>query len=217
MELACPHCSEHFDFEPVTVLTPESEHLAELLHGTLNCVECPQCHATLNVPAQLIYRDPQRPFMAIQTAHPMDDDAALAMAMQVDEDATETARAAGLQRPPVRLVFSRPDFIEKIALHQQQLDDRIVEFAKYQLFNGGAQGLDPKRHRLLFDFAQKDASALAFLIYDRKSGRPVRVLQVPMTEFQALKDEFAAKAELRQELDHCFPGCRVDVDILINH
>ena len=154
--------------------------------------------------------------MAIQTAHPVEEDEAIALALQVDESASETAREAGLPRPAVRLVFNRPDFLEKIALHQQELDDRVVEFAKYQLFNGGAEGLDPKRHRLLFDFAQKDGSCLGFLIYDRKSGRPIRVLQVPMKEFEALRDEIGANAALRQELDHCFPGCRVDVDILLN-
>ena len=53
MELACPHCSEHFGFEPITVLTPDSEHLAELFLGSLNCVECPQCHATLSAQIQL--------------------------------------------------------------------------------------------------------------------------------------------------------------------
>ena len=217
MELACPHCSEHFEFEPITVLTPDSEHLAELLHGTLNCVDCPQCQATLNVPAQLIYRDHQRPFLAVQPAQSLPPETEAAMALQLDESATEEAQAAGLQRPVVRLVFTRPDFIEKIALHQQGLDDRLVEYAKYQLFNGGADGITPQRHRLLFDFTQKDAGRLTFIIYDRKTGRPVRVLQVPMTEFNQLVKEFRQNPALQAKLDRCFPGCRVDVDTLLNH
>ncbi len=217
MELACPHCSEHFDFEPVTTLTPDSEHLSELLHGTLNCVACPKCQAMLNVPVQLIYRDPQRPFMAVQTAHPMTEEDSATLTLKLDESATEAARTEGLQCPTVRLVFTRPDFIEKIALHQQELDDRLVEYAKYQLFNGGAEGLNPKRHRLLFDFTQKDTGRLTFIIYDRKTGRPIRVLQVPMEEFQKLSEEFQANPALREELDRCFPGCLVDIDMLINN
>lgn len=217
MELACPHCSEHFDFDPITVLTPDSEHLPNLLHGTLNCVACPKCQAMLNVPAQLIYRDHQRPFMVVQPAHPLPADEEAALALQLDESATEEARAEGLQRPTVRLVFTRPDFIEKIALHQQGLDDRLVEYAKYQLFNGGAEGITPQRHRLLFDFTQKEAGRLTFFIYDRKTGRPIRVLQVPMEEFQRLSEEFLSNADLQAELDHCFPGCRVDIDMLLNH
>ena len=139
------------------------------------------------------------------------------LAMQFDESATEAAQAEGLQRPTVRLVFTRPDFIEKIALHQQGLDDRLVEYAKYQLFNGGAEGITPQRHRLLFDFTQKDAGLLTFIIYDRKTGRPIRVLQVPMEEFQHLSQEIQDNDDLRAELDRCFPGCRVDIDMLLNH
>ena len=217
MELACPHCSEHFEFEPVTVLTAESEHLPELLHGTLNCVACPKCQAMLNVPVQLIYRDHQRPFMVVQTAHPLPPEEETMLALQFDESATEAAQAEGLQRPTVRLVFTRPDFIEKIALHQQGLDDRLVEYAKFQLFNGGAEGISPQRHRLLFDFTQKDAGLLTFIIYDRKTGRPIRVLQVPMEEFQHLSQEIQDNSDLRTELDRCFPGCRVDIDMLLNH
>ena len=215
MELACPHCSTHFEFEPVTVLTPDSEHLPKLLHGTLNCVACPKCQATLNVPVQLIYRDHRRPFMVVQTAHPLSEEEEAALALKLDESATEAAQSEGLQRPIVRLVFSRPDFIEKIALHQQGLDDRIVEYAKYQLFNGGAEGITPQRHRLLFDFTQKNAGRLTFIIYDRKTGRPIRVLQVPMEEFQQLVTEIQNNAELQAELDHCFPGCQVDIDMLL--
>lgn len=215
MELACPHCSEHFGFEPITVLTPDSEHLAELFRGSLNCVECPQCHATLNVPAQLIYRDHKRPFMAVQSSHPLSAEEEASLALQLDESATEAAQSEGLQRPQVRLVFTRPDFLEKIALHQHELDDRIVEYAKYQLFNGGAEGITPQRHRLLFDFTQKDSGRLIFLIYDRKNGRPIRILQVPMEEFQNLTEEFQNNPDLRQELERCFPGCRVDVDMLL--
>ena len=215
MELACPHCKKHFDFEPVTILTPDSEHLAELFRGSLNSVACPQCQAMLNVPVQLIYRDHQRPFMAVQPPHPLPPEEEAAMALRLDESATEAALDEGLERPTVRLVFTRPDFIEKIALHRQGLDDRIVEYAKFQLFNGGAEGINPQRHRLLFDFTQQAEDRIVFLIYDRKTGRPVRILQVPMAEFQNLVKEFQTNSEARQELEHCFPGCRVDIDMLL--
>lgn len=153
--------------------------------------------------------------MAVQSSHPLSAEEEASLALQLDESATEAAQSEGLARPIVRLVFTRPDFLEKIALHQHGLDDRIVEYAKYQLFNGGAEGITPQRHRLLFDFTQKDSGRLIFLIYDRKAGRPIRILQVPMEEFQNLAAEFQNNLELRQELERCFPGCRVDVDILL--
>ncbi len=215
--LKCPHCGEQFDFEAVTHLSPEDSHEEELLKGTLNCVSCPACQKILNVPVRLIYRDTQKPFLLVQEPKALPDEQAKALALQLDESATTAAMNQGVQRPVVRLVFSRPDFLEKLYLWKRGLDDRVIEFAKYQLFNGGTEEgeLSLGRHRLLFDFSQKDESRLVFLVYNRQNGRPIRVLQVPMAEYQALDKEIRDNPQLRVEIDHCFPGCRVDVDELV--
>ncbi|MBO7741198.1 MAG: hypothetical protein J6S21_01465 [Victivallales bacterium] len=210
MELACPGCSARFSFEPVTVITPDSEHLDDLLAGTLNCVECPQCGKRLNIPVQLLYRDVEDPCMIVQgsaRSNPAE------LAAKLDESATDAACQTGTVRPKVRLVFARPEFIEKIHLHRSGMDDRLIEFAKYQLFNGGAgDAIDPKEHRLLYDFSQSDDDKLSFIVFNRGTGRPVRVLQVPMEEFRKLEEEVAVNPAILQELERVFPGCRVDVD-----
>ena len=214
--LQCPHCGTQFEFTPVTHLSPTDLHEQELLQGTLNCIQCPQCQKGLNVPVRLLFRDTEHPFLLVQEPHPLPETKARQLALQLDESATIAAQNQGIQRPVVRLVFTRPDFLEKLFLRQKGLDDRVVEFAKYQLYNGGTEDgqLSPARHRLLFDFSQKNDDRLVFLVYDRVSGRPIRVLQVPMAEYQALDTEIRNNPETQQEIEHCFPGCRVDVDIL---
>ncbi len=215
--LQCPHCGHRFSFTPVTSLTPGDAHEEALLRGTLNCAPCPQCQQVLNVPVRLVYRDSRRPFLLTQEPKPLPEEQAKSLALQLDEAVTEVARSQNVQRPVARLVFTRQDFLEKIFLHKRNLDDRVVEFAKYQLFQGGAgeeASLSPSRHRLLFDFGQKEEDRLVFLVYDRKLGRPIRLLQVPRQEFDALKEEIHLNPSLQRELDRCFPGCRVDVDLL---
>ena len=211
--LKCPYCGVHFDFTAVTTITPDSDELQQLLAGTLNVAQCPECGAKLNIPTQLVYRDAARPCMiALEPTRPADDQLA-ALALQMDEGATNAALENGLQRPVVRLVFTHPDFVEKIFLHQAKLDDRVIEFAKYQLFNGGADGeIDPLKHRLLFDIGHSDEEKLVFIVYARKAGRPIRLLQVSRAECELLRKEITDNPQLRQELDHIFPGCLVDVD-----
>ena len=205
--LKCPHCGEQFDFEAVTHLSPEDSHEEELLKGTLNCVSCPSCQNTLNVPVRLIFRDTKNPYLLVQEPRELPEEQSQSLALQLDESATTAAVNQGVQRPQVRLVFSRPDFLEKLYLRKRGLDDRVIEFAKYQLFNGGTEegALDIRRHRLLFDFSQQDDTRLVFLVYNRQNGRPIRVLQVPMAEYQALDQEIRENPQLRREMEHCFP------------
>ncbi len=215
LQLACPGCQARFSFVPATLLTPDSPHLGALLAGTLNCVKCPQCGKILNIPLRLTYRDTEKPFIVVQEPHPLPPAAAAKTALALDESATAAAREKGLQRPVVRLVFTRPDFLEKIHLHRHGFDDRIMEYAKYQLFNGGAEAaLSPDQHRLLYDFTRPPSDSLQFIIFQRKNGRPLRMLQVPLDEFRKLEEECRLNPAVQAELDRAFPGCRVDVDRL---
>lgn len=217
VELECPHCGARYEFEPVTQLGPNSPHLKALVSGTLNCVECPECHTRLNVPVRLIYRDAQRPYLLVQEKKLPTAAAQQELLRRIDEEATAAAADAGVERPVVRVVWSRPEFIEKLFLHEKNLDDRIIEYAKFQLFNGGADGqIDPAKHDLLYDFTQKNAEDLVFIVFDRAAGRPVRVLQVPMEEFRNLEEEFLSSPVLQKELDRAFPSCLVTVETLLS-
>lgn len=216
MELACPHCSARFSFEPTTTITPDSPEMELLMDGILNCVECPSCKKNLSIPLRLIYRDPENALVIIQEPKAMEMAQARAAALQADEAATTAARNAGTQRPTVRMVFGRPEFIEKIQLFENDYDDRVIEYAKYQLFNGGVTDgeLSPAKHRLFFDFTRSDDDQLTFIVFTRDTGRPVRLLQVDMHEYDQLLDELENNPAAAAELEHIFPGAFVDVDTI---
>ncbi len=216
LNLKCPKCGAGFDFEPVTQLTPQDFHEKELVEGSLNCTRCPECGATLNVPVKVIYRDSVRPFFLCLDPARIPEERIPEVAAKFDEWATTAALEHQVQRPVVRLVFTRQDFIEKIYLHRLGYDDRVIEFAKYQLFNEGIQGgnYNFREHHLLYDFGHQDQETMGFIIFDKKLGRPIRIISVPRQEYDALVDEIRSNPELMHELDRCFPGCLVDVDML---
>ena len=213
--VACPHCGHRILTQVTTVIRhDDTKALDALFKGTLNRVCCPKCTHDFLVDTTLIYRDDENPFIVYYVDIPEDADLHT-YEREIDVMATEAAMKENLDRPTVRLTVSLPDFIEKISLRRLGLDDRLIEYAKHQLFsNLGEDRLNSSAHRLLVDFSNKDESKLAFIVYDRETNRPISSLHVPMEEFNNLVKEFSVNDQLMNELDTLFPSCYVSVDRL---
>ena len=192
----------------------DAKALEALFKGTLNRVHCAQCHQDFLVNTMLVYRDDENPFIVYYIDIPEDADIHT-YEREIDVMASEAAMNENLERPTVRLTVTFPDFIEKISLRRLGLDDRLIEYAKHQLFsNLGEERLSSSNHRLLVDFSNKDKTKLAFIVYDRETNRPISSLHVPMEEFDNLVKEFSVNDQLMNELDTLFPSCYVSVDRL---
>jgi DNA-directed RNA polymerase subunit RPC12/RpoP len=213
--VVCPHCGHRISTQVTTVIRHDDvKALDALFKGTLNRVHCPKCNHDFLVDTTLIYRDDENPFIVYYVDIPEDADLHT-YEREIDVMATEAAMKENLDRPTVRLTVSLPDFIEKISLRRMGLDDRLIEYAKHQLFsNLGEDRLSSSAHRLLVDFSNKDESKLAFIVYDRETNRPISSLHVPMEEFNHLVKEFSVNDQLMNELDTLFPSCYVSVDRL---
>ena len=213
--VTCPHCGHRISTQVTTVIRhDDAKALDALYKGTLNRVRCPKCGHDFLVDTTLIYRDDENPFIVYYVDIPEDADLHT-YEREIDVMATEAAMKENLDRPTVRLTVSLPDFIEKISLRRLGLDDRLIEYAKHQLFsNLGEERLSSSAHRLLVDFSNKDADKLAFIVYDRETNRPISSLHVPMEEFNNLVKEFSVNDQLMNELDTLFPSCYVSVDRL---
>ena len=213
--VVCPHCGHKSSAYVTSVIRHDDDKALEaLFKGTLNRVHCPECHNDFLVNKTLIYRDDEHPFIAYYIDLPDDADIHT-YEREIDVMATEAAMNENLERPTVRLTATLPDFIEKISLRRLGMDDRLIEYAKHQLFsNIDHEKLNNSAHRLLVDFSNKDTSKLAFIIYDRETNRPIASLHIPMEEFDHLVSEFSENEQLMNELDTLFPSCYVSVDRL---
>jgi len=199
----------------VSSLRPGDKHLAALMTGTLNRATCSDCKVEFLVETPLVYLDGQTSFI-VYLLEPPEDGNTEALEREVDCMATEVFSRENLERPLVRLTFTYPDFIEKIKLRTLGYDDRLIEYAKYQLFqNISEERLSKFQHKLLLDFSNRDEDKLVFLVYDRETNKPLSVVHVPMEDFRTLEQEFAENLAMLQELDAIFPTCHVSADRLI--
>jgi len=210
----CPKCGETQAAHAVTSIPADSDLVQDLFRGTLNQVACEECGATFLLDTPLTFRD--------------DDDACIIYCMPVSEKGAVDEAEASMREltqavfgaqdsdpvPSCRLTVSRRQFIEKIALHMHGFDDRLVEYVKYQLLNRPDSQIDPIRSQLFYDFSNSNGSVLAFIVFDRESGKPSAAAHIPRDIYDELVETFASDPGMQEELDQLFPGYYVSVDRL---
>jgi len=210
----CQACGQHIQTELIQVITDQDDSAWKaLLAHQLNTVLCPHCKTRFALDTPLIYKDSQRPFIAYYMKKP--EGGTHELEKQIDEMAKTVAASADVEKPVVRLTVTLADFIEKIFLWRLGYDDRLVEFAKQQLFrNTDLDKMSRLKHRLLVDFSNKEKDKLSFIIFDRETNAPCGGINVPLEEFDSLTQEFHGNPQLMQELDKLFPTCLVSVERL---
>ena len=211
----CPQCGAPQAVRPTTVMHPEDAALEELCHGTLNQVTCTTCGAAFRLCVPLIFRDDESRYLVyfVGLDSPGEWEEAESRMQELAENAFSGDDDYG--GSDFRLTVTRNTFIEKVFIHQHELDDKLVEYVKYQLYQNSSREIDPVRSELLYDFSGQDGGTLAFLVIDRESGRATAGAHIPMDVYEELADTFVGDRRLQDELDSLFPGYFVSVDRLM--
>lgn len=219
--VTCPKCkSEQQVPTPVSVITPADDaDLEKLFKGILNAATCCSCEAQFLIDLPILYRDDSNRaliyFMNIeersQTKEAEDQMKVLAAKVFGDEEEEESEII-----PEIRLTTSRRHFIEKIALHAHGLDDRLIEYIKFQMYNRETEKVDPVRFELLYDFSNQDNDKIAFLVYDRETGKASAGAHIPMDLYKEIWEMFSGSGtSLHEELSMLFPGYIVSADKIV--
>lgn len=204
----CPKCGAPQDVAPVTVLRPGDKALGPLFNGTLNRFSCTRCGAAIRVDVPLLYRD-DAGRRVIYFLPPGESGPVPQKQAEEQVEAVLTAvfgAAADGARPECRLALAKAEFIEKVALSRAHLDDRLVEFIKYQLYSRRPEELDPARKELLYDFSNASKDKLGFIIFNREMGQAETAIHVPMAVYRELASAFLNSADPQDELRKLFPG-----------
>jgi len=211
----CPKCEAPQRARPVTVLRPGDESVPLLFKGELNRVTCDSCEAAFLLDVPILFRDDAERCLIYFL--PLEDTRRWAEAERRMADLTDQLFPAAdhLRAPRCRLTLTRKSFVEKISLHLDRRDDRLVEYIKYQLYNNPHQKIDPVRSELLYDFSSQDREKLAFILFDRESGRATAGAHIPMEVYDELAESFLPESTLDEELSALFPGYYVDVERLL--
>ena len=209
IEVPCPQCGEVQAVTPVSVLRSHEKTVGLLFKGALNRFACEHCGATITVDVPLLYRDDRRRlivyFVPPGASGPVPEKQAEEQIEAVMQ-AVFGAAADERTRPECRLALLKAEFIEKIALFRAHLDDRLVEFIKYQLYSRHPRELDPTRVELLYDFSNAAKDRLGFIIFNRETARAESGIHVPMDVYRELAATFHNSADLQDELRKLFPG-----------
>lgn len=215
LEASCPKCEVETSFAPVTVLTDlQTDDLKSLFAGRLNTVHCDACETDFLYETPILYRDDAGRWMVYYlppTIIERLDDAVVHVEEIYDMVFNDFSSE---ERPGCRLVTKRNALIEKIAIHQRQLDDRIIEYIKYQLYQN-CDDLDPIRHELLFDFGNMTETELMFLAFDRDTGKPTYSMAFPVADYESLSTYFLSSEKMQHELERMFRRHFIQVDDLI--
>lgn len=211
----CPKCGSGQDVAPVTVLRPGDAGIGTLFKGQLNQVRCSTCSVPFLLDVPILFRDDER--LRLVYFIPLDDP------RQWPEAEERMKGVTGRLFPPddwprlpvCRLTVTRRTFVEKITLFMGNVDDRIVEYLKFQLYQRSENKIDPIRTELLYDFSSNGGDRLAFLLFDRETGQPTAAAHYPMDVYADLVSMFLDGGEMEAELGELFPGYYVSVERLL--
>jgi len=213
--IACPKCGAENTVRPKTVFRRHDPALGALFDGSLNQVACSRCGIAFRLDVPLMFHDEEDPCLIYFT--PLEPQGAWQqterdMAVLAENVAAENGAVEPLE---CRLTLTRRSFLEKISLQINDLDDRVIEYIKYQLYNTPDRKIDPIRDELLYDFSTHDETQLAFIIFDRESGRATAGAHLPMDVYRELVETLFADDAFSEEIDKLFPGYYVSVDRLL--
>jgi hypothetical protein len=213
--VSCPKCGTAQTAAVATVITPDDESLVQLFQGKLNQLVCEQCGTVFGVETPLLFRDDDQHVLIYYL--PLGEKSEWQEAEKQMIGLTEKvfADAEFEEMPTCRLTLTHRRFIEKIAIHIHGLDDRLVEYVKYQLYNRPEQPVDAGCYDLFYDFSPQEENILAFIIFDRDTARPQAVTHIGRDLYDELEEAFLQDAALQQELHALFPGCYVSVERIL--
>jgi len=196
------------------VVRPHTADLEALLRGSLNRRECAACGQAFVLDAPVVFRDDETPCLIYFLPEADAGRRARAAGEMAGLAATAFAEAGNV--PPVcRIAFTRRQFIEKVALHLRGLDDRLIEYIKYQMFRNPQQKVSAASSELFYDFSPGHSDRLSFLVFERGTGAATGVARLPLTVYDELAAGLAGDGALGKELGRLFPGPHVNVEDLL--
>ena len=212
--ILCPECDAYVDFEPVTTVYPGSENLRLLAEGKLNVVTCDACSTQFRYSGSLVYRNDERRYLICYLPLVKDQRLEDAVGVMESMSASVFAELSDDERPTCRLVTEQSHFIEKIFLVEEDLDDRLIEYVKFMLYQNATE-LKPEKHELLYDFTADNSEVLNFIAFDRKTREPDYGMEFDLEDFTELEKHYDEDEQSRDRLNSLFAPYIVSVDRLL--
>jgi hypothetical protein len=210
-DIICPNCSFDIQAEITTTIRPADQSLQELFAGTLNQIICDQCAKEFLFETSLVFKNDDGSFFIFFNA------AIAELGWKKAEEQMQLALNASLaeldadDRPECRLTLTRNEFIEKIAIHLANLDDKFMEYLKYHIFS--QEALDRNKYSLLYDFSRSDNQIIEFSVIDKETGEIRHNTQTPHEMLEQIKNQLESD-DCPVDIDEVFSGLYVQIQRL---
>ena len=211
-QVECPNCGFDIETDITTTIRPNDQSLTNLFNGELNNVICNQCAKEFLFETPLVFKSENDDYIIYYNPEIAQSEWLTA------EDHMQKALDASLEnldpedRPECRLTLTRNEFIEKIALCLADLDDKLIEYLKFHIYQQES-GYNPETQSLLYDFSRSDNDILEFTVLDKIKGKVTQNTQTPIEALEQMRSQLEAE-NCPIDLDEVFGGLYVQVERL---
>ena len=205
----CPNCGFDIEAEVTTTIRPNDQSLNELFNGELNSLICHQCSQEFLFETPLVFKNDDDSFIIYYNPEIPEEE------WKTAEEQMEKVLTLSLEslepedQPECRLTLNRNEFVEKIALHLADLDDKLIEYLKFHIYKQDAS-ISQSEHSLLYDFSRSDKEMLEFSIMDLAKGKVIQNTQTPASALEQMKAQLDAD-DCPVDLDEIFSSLYVQV------
>ena len=181
-EIKCPSCGKTEEITVWSSITvKDSPDLkSDLLSGNINMFRCSDCSYKALIQTPLLYHDEEKRLMISFT--PCDDSD---LAKRLFSNICETSKTSGelekYDEYNFRFVTEYNNFLEKILIFDNSLNDKAVEVIKFLVL---AQEPEKAENRICI-FGKKDDEALEFMVRDSAEGQ-VYTSRVPISTYDLI-------------------------------
>lgn len=165
-QIKCPSCgqlSEMTVWESITAVdSPDLK--AELLCGRLNIFRCASCGAAALVPNPVLYTDSEKRLMI--TFVPSADMEKHTNLLAVRSASKASGELDGISEYNLRFVSTYNEFLEKILIFDNGLQDKVIEVLKILVLSQEPEKMEDRT----CIFGKKDSGGIEFMVQDKKEG-----------------------------------------------
>jgi hypothetical protein len=174
-----------------------------LLENTFNLIKCEGCGFAFRADMPVLYTDMEKGIIIHWI--PLHNQSLAQLQQEFKESQEELRRELpeGTPMPRLQLVLTRVELVERIFMLEQKLDERLIEYVKFLIYQNNAARVPAKDKALLFNAQKSDDTNFCFAVQDIATATFDEVLGYPRSQYQKLRNKFMADDD---ELTALFPG-----------
>ncbi|MDF3130649.1 CpXC domain-containing protein [Kiritimatiellaeota bacterium B1221] len=205
--IQCPECKSQQDevlYDSLDV-GKEPELRKQLLENKLNRIKCNSCHFEFHIDKNLLYHDSKGGWMIFHSPSTMENaDTAIEEFDKVLRDMKELL-PSGQELPPVDLVLTRVELVERIFVREAELDPRVIEYVKYLIYTQNLDKFMPENSALLLNGQECNEENLCFVVQDLETRKLESLLHYKRETYEDLVELLVQDGELSL-IQQLFPG-----------